>query len=120
MSNINDLVTKLQRLNLEQQHLVENIIDELNSSHNIDQQDRNNTATATQKHRESNNEFISSNRNTLAIGDTVKILNTRKTAKQGDIAKILKFNKKYVAVQLKRNKSHTQRLAKYLELVDYE
>ena len=115
MSNIDELVQKIRNLNLQQQQLVTNLVDEIASS---DTSDTLSTRTqVTQVTRTQNVFFVSSNGAALSIGDKVRVLNTRKTGKHGDIATIVKFNRTLVAIQLRKNKSHTQRASKYLELV---
>lgn len=109
MSKIDELVQKIRNLNLQQQQLVANLVDEIAPS-DI-------PPTRNQVTRTPNSSFVSSNGAALSIGDKVRILNTRKTGKHGDIATIIKFNRTLVAVQLHKNKSHTRRASKYLEPV---
>ena len=119
MENINDVITKLRNLNLDQQQLVAQLITEISATNTT------NTPSSTQnsdKHfsnkRNANPHFISSNGVALAIGDKVRILSNRKTGKYGDLAEVIHFNKKYVAIQVVRNQSNTQRASKYLEFVN--
>ena len=119
MDNINEVISKLHNLKLEQQQLVAKLITEISASNqdykapsNRKRNDRNKSK------RYENPHFISSNGVALAIGDKVRILSNRKTGKYGDLAEVIHFNKKYVAIQVVRNQSNTQRASKYLEFVN--
>ena len=119
MPHVDDIIEKFQRLNLEQKHLVEQLIDEI--SHNPDTLQHTPVTTRhTSEERRGNSSFISANGIALAPGDKVRIITSRKTGKSGDIATITKFNKKFVAVKLDRNGSDTQRASKYLEFIQLE
>ena len=116
MDNINEVISKLHNLKLEQQQLVAKLITEISASNqdykapsNRKRNDRNKSK------RYENPHFISSNGVALAIGDKVRVFSNRKTGRYGDLAKVTQFNRTYVAIQLDRNKSNTQRAAKYLE-----
>ena len=104
-----DLIERIKALNINQKELVSKLIDEITS-------DTVKTAPIL------TNQIVNHNLPTkegtpLAIGDRVRILNNRKTGKNGDIATIVKFNKIYVAIKLDKNRSHTQRSSKNLELI---
>ena len=116
MDQTEELIKKLQNLSIEQQQLVNELIDELsNKSKNKSPPKvssiNSNLAISKSALRTSSNGVL------LKIGDKVRILNNRKTGKVGDLATVLKFNKKYIALQLDRNGSHTQRDPKHLEFV---
>ena len=118
MSDINNIVNKLKTLSIDQKDLVSNLIDELNKTNNQSNETKQTTTKSRKTTTARNSQFISSNGINLAVGDTVKILSTRKTGKYGDLAIVRKCNTKYVAVQLKHNHSHTQRAAKNLEFIE--
>lgn len=107
MSDIEELVKKIESLNLQQRRTVSDLIESIIA----------NEAPPRSPTRITNPLFTSANGFHLAIGDRVVILNNRKTGKAGDTAVVLKFNKKYVALSLEKNQSHTLRDAKYLDLI---
>ena len=118
MSETEDLIEQFQNLNIEQKQLIKDLIQELtitNNNNNTTNQQNTNSNHRNRRNRIPNSNFISSDRTTLAIGDRVQVLSTRKTGSYGgDIATVVKFNKKYVAIQLVKNDSRTQRDSKYL------
>jgi len=117
MNEAEDLIQQFRNLNINQKQLIRDIVQELTSANennnedSINQQENNNTRRNVRIPRD---DFISSDGTPLAIGDKVQILSTRKTGRYGDTATIVKFNKKYVAIELDRNNSITQRDSKYL------
>lgn len=113
MSGIDDFIQKFNNLNISQQRLVSDLVEEITTK-NEEQ-----NVVPTSVNRRPNHKFISSNNIPLAIGDRVRVLNSRKTGKHGDTAIVKKFNKLYVAIELDSNGSITQRAAKNLELVSY-
>ena len=120
MNEAEELIQQFRNLNINQQQLIRDIVQELTSANedtdvnNTNQQDRDHTPRNTRIPR---NDFVSSDGTPLAIGDKVQILSTRKTGRHGDTATVVKFNKKYVAVELDRNNSLTQRDSKYLRYI---
>ena len=114
MDETEDLVRQFEGLNIEQQQLVRDLIREITSNNNNIETNTDHRNQQERPNRTPNDRFISSDGTALAIGDKVQILTTRKTGRYGDTATIIKFNRKYVAVQLDRNNSITQRDSKYL------
>ena len=116
MNEAEELLQQFQNLSITQRQLVKDIVQELsNNNENNDEaytdiQER----VQTRIPRE---DFVSADGTPLAIGDKVQILSTRKTGRYGDTATVIKFNKKYVAVELDRNRSITQRDSKYLRYI---
>ena len=108
MSDTQDIIERFQDLNINQQLQVANLISSFTT----------NNQRNSSEERVPNSRFVSSNNVPLAIGDTVRILNNRKTGKQGDLAIVDKFNKLYVAIKLKKNNSIAQRAPKYLEYIE--
>ena len=118
MNDINDVIAKLRKLNLEQQEQVAHLINDISESNHKKNQSATRKANSHERTtRDANPHFISSNGIALARGDKVRVLSNRKTGKYGDIATVLRFNKTYVAIQLERNRSNTQRAPKYLEYI---
>ena len=117
MKNIDEIISKLQQLDIHQQELVEHLIEELGSTQSRQAQTVPNNTINTPQQRIPNRHFISSNGVYLSIGDKVRILTNTKTGKNGDTATIVKFNKKYIAIRLDRNGSNTQRAASNLEYI---
>ena len=113
MPNLDDIVAKLKTLSLDKQHQVEHLIDQLHSP--VDNNINNTTTETSARNETENTNFISSNGIALAIGDRVKILTNRKTGKIGDKAKVIHFNKIFVAVKLDKNSSITRRASKNLK-----
>ena len=111
MDKLDDVIESLKQLRVDQQHLVSNLIEELSTNNQTRYISANNN-------RIPNSSFISNNNIPLSIGDTVRVLNSRKTGKEGDNATILKFNKLYVAIRLTKNGSITQRASKNLEYIE--
>ena len=114
MSKIDEITNKLQQLNIEQQDLVIQLINEISdntaSTHNSQSIQSRSTAVVE-------GIYVSSNGIKVTIGDKVRILTTTKTGRRGDTATILHLNKKYVAIKLDKNGSHTQRQASNLFLI---
>ena len=118
MDNINEVIDKLQNLKLDQQQLVVKLINEISATNTDTKASASrNTSDCIRNERERNPNFKSTNGVSLAIGDRVRVLSNRKTGKQGDLAKVIKFNRIYVAIELERNQSRTQRASKYLEYI---
>ena len=117
MSDTDDLVHRIRNLSINQQQLVHDLVDQLSTTQT---KPRKTNTKSTEIKTERNKVGISVNGDTLNIGDRVRILNNRKTGKIGDFATVIKFNKKLVSVQLEKNKSHTQRSSKYLQLVKHK
>jgi len=113
MSNTEEIIRKFRNLNIHQQQLIDDLINEINNT-NKEATVNTNTRSSANGDREPNYNFISSNGVALAVSDRVRLLNTRKTGRIGDFATVTKFGKKYVAVELERNGSYTQRASKYL------
>ena len=103
MSNIDELIEKTKRLNLHQRQLVANLIDEITN--------REESAPSRVKveSKDKDCRFTCSKGHPLKVGDTVCILNNRKTGKRGDLAKITQFNRTLIAQKLEKNGSYTQR-----------
>ena len=117
MSDIEELVKKIESLNLQQRRTISDLIEAITSSDTPGPPSSTSAITPRTHNRIVNQRFTSANGFHLAIGDKVVILNNRKTGKVGDTAVILKFNKKFVALSLEKNHSYTQRAAKNLELI---
>ena len=124
MSDIKELVSKINSLNIRQKRIIEEIVDEI-----IVQEEAQPTRDArgstvapnTGIHtlpRQPSNRFITEQGVPLAIGDRVEILTTRRTGREGDIAEVQQFNRLYVAVRLLRNGANMQRAAKYLRFIE--
>ena len=97
---------------LQQKQLLTNLIDELSTT-----SDENKNTQPIDNHNHNNSKFRSSNGFGLKVGDQVKISNRAKTGHYGDLARVIKFNKKFVALELEKNQSYTQRASKNLELL---
>ena len=117
MNNIDEVIKKLRKLNVDQQTIIASVIDEFDNKHKQRSHSINSGYTHGDKQQQGHPDFISSNGKTLTIGDSVTILSNAKTGKQGDIATILRFNKQYVTIRLHRNRSTTQRAASNLKLI---
>ena len=117
MSDIEELIEKLHSLNIQQRQAVSDLIEAITSNETHTPSCDTSVIASRKSGRATNSNFISSNGFPLASGDRVRILNNRKTGKSGDTAIVQKFNKKYVALVLDKNRSYTQRDSKNLELV---
>lgn len=117
MSDVEELIRKIQALNIQQRRTVSDLIETITSNETHIPVSSPSVLVSRRSDRITNNRFISSKGHPLAIGDKVRILNNRKTGKSGDTATVLKFNKKYVALSLDKNRSYTQRDAKNLDLI---
>ena len=115
MSDIDELVKKVHKLNIQQRKAVSDLIEAITTIESSEQ-----AKASIGSKRTTNNCFITVNGAALAIGDRVRILNNKKTGKKGDTAIITKFNKRFVALSLTKNKSYTQRDSKNLELIEDE
>ena len=111
MSNTESFIEKFQNLSISQKKLVTSLIEEIATNNQQDTVD-------TNAHKEPNPRFISSNGIELAKGDRVRVLTSRKSGNQGDIATVQKFNKLYVAIKLIKNRTITQRASKHLEHIE--
>ena len=116
MNEINSIIDKFEKLNIRQQQIVSDLIEELNNQQETDTDQQIPIRRGNTDRRENHN-FISSNGQPLAIGDRVQLLTTRKTGRRGELARVTKFNKLYVAIRLERNDSITQRASKYLKFI---
>ena len=117
-NNINQIVTKLKQLDLNQQKLIEALIDEINTKGtSIPETHKVATTHIKASTRKPNGKFTSANGIDLSVGDTVRVLNNRKSGKNGDIATIVQFNKQLVAIELQKNQTITRRASKYLDFV---
>ena len=110
MENEDKLIEKFRNLNIQQQRIILNLVDEFAETPSND-------TNVIERTRESKRkpiatQFRSVDGTEINIGDTVKILNDRKTGKTGDTGTVLKFNKKFVAIRLHKNRSFTQRAGK--------
>ena len=112
MSDTEDLIRKIQKLSIHQKQIVINLVEDLSTKENQFQSTERVTTSQDKSKPPSN---TTSNGVKLSTGDKVCILNNRKTGKAGDIVTIIKFNKKYIALQLDRHGSYTHRDHKYLE-----
>ena len=72
MDKLDDVIESLKQLRVDQQHLVSNLIEELSTNNQTRYISANNN-------RIPNSSFISNNNIPLSIGDTVRVLNSRKT-----------------------------------------
>ena len=134
MNNVDDLVEKFNNLSIQQRRAFLNRINEndrevittaqeiatgTNSTttripeRNHPNQIQSNSARRTDIEKT----YISANGIEIEVGDEVVILNSRKTGKEGDQGTVVKINKKYVAVKLRKNKSVTQRAGKNLVVI---
>ena len=118
MSDVEELIRKVQALNIQQRQTVSDLIEAITSNKAPIPVSSPSVLASRRSNRITNNQFISSKCHPLAIGDKVRILNNRKTGKSGDTATVLKFNKNYVALSLDKNHSYTQRDSKNLDLIE--
>ena len=102
------LLRKIRELSIQDKAIVAGIVKQLSTA---------TIPTPTNNNKEKGGQYVTSDGIRLEIGDRVRILNNRKTGKIGDTARVTKFNKKFVALELERNKSHTQRDPKYIAFV---
>ena len=124
MSDTEELVQKIQRLSINQQSLVKELVEELVSK---------GSKSRTAHHRGSDiapnsgvrllprteqKRFKSRNEVYLAVGDRVEILNTRSVGREGDVAEVVQFNKAYVAVRILSSGKVAQRSGKYLSFLE--
>ena len=112
MEDIAVFVAKFQKLNINQQQLVVNIVDKIaeNQSNDKGGDFEIINDNSTNQTRIVNHNFIGSEGTPLAIGDQVEILTSRKTGRKGVTAQIMKFNKTYVTIKLEKNRNETQQL----------
>ena len=96
-----NLLRKIRELSIEEKQIVSDIIDQLATPAN--------PSRPSEINQGAKGRAICAKGFVLQIGDRVRILNNRKTGKIGDTARITKFNKKFVALELESNKSYTQR-----------
>ena len=123
--SVNSLINKINRLDINRRTLVTELVNELVSNDEqavTEQQTREsaiapNVGVRTQP-RKPNHHYISEDGVPLAIGDRVEIRTTRKVGREGDIAQVQKFNRKYVAVTILRSGESTQRVSKYLRYLE--
>lgn len=132
-----DLVIRISKLTLNQRRLITEILDEFALEDNIDNSGSSSSSSIPEPptdglrgtalgpnsgirsvQRKPNFNFISANNCPLSIGDRVELLTTRVTGRSGDLAIVIKFNKKYVAVELVHNKAVTQRASKFLAFIE--
>ena len=121
---IDQLVQRIQKLDLNQQRIINELIDELIEDTNNVKTDNArgtvvgpNTGIRTQR-KLPNHNFISKDGVPLSVGDRVEVLTTRKVGRSGDIAQIDQFNKKYVAITILASGRSTQRDSKYLNFIE--
>ena len=113
---IEELIDRINRLTVSQQQHIVNIIDQAEQSITQDHHDRNTVATETTHHNTTPSRTSSSSvEKPFIVGERVRILNSRQTGKKGDIAEIVKVNKRYLTLRLEKNKSQTCRDPKYVE-----
>ena len=123
MTDLEDLISKISTLSINQQRIVAEVVDEIrqenaNSGAAIRGTEIGPNTGVRLLPREPNQKFISSNKVKLAIGDRVEVLTTRKTGREGDIAEVTVFNRLYVGIRLLGNGAKTQRASKYLRFIE--
>ena len=121
MSNVDELVNKINRLSISNRNIITELIEQLGEG------STNTAARASeiapnrgvrQFTRRPNHNFISKNGVPLAPGDRVEILTTHKVGREGDIAEVSHFNKTYVALRILATGVNTQRASKYLDYIE--
>ena len=122
-SELNELINRIAKLDINQQRILRELVDELvEDTATPDTEERDstiapNTGVRKQK-RIPNHNFISKNGIPLAIGDRVEITTTRKVGRAGDIAQIVQFNQKYIALTILASSKATQRAGKYVNFLE--
>ena len=124
-TELDELISRIEKLDINQQRilgeLVEQLIDkkqQTTASATASQRVAGSTGTAGRPQRRPNHNFISRNGVPLAAGDKVEITTTRKVGRYGDLARVDKFNQKYVAITILSSGKGTQRASKYLNFVE--
>ena len=117
-ADIDNFIDQFKTLQINQQQHIAELVQHISreSSHNLHHKQ---TKTVGTQHNKVKGTTITTEnvRESIKVGDIVRILNSRKTGKRGDTAKVIKINKKYITIQLEKNHSQTYRDPKYLELV---
>ena len=125
MSDIEQLVNKIQNLDIHKRQLVSNIVNELSTTSRSSSSAppprsslvAPNIGVRTHPRKPIHN-YVSQDGVPLAIGDRVEIQTTRKVGSEGDIAEINQFNRKYIAVTILHSGKSTQRASKYLKYIE--
>ena len=104
-----NLLRQIRELSIQDKKTVADIVDQLTVP---------STSIPINTNQSTNRRYVTADGIKLEIGDKVQILNNRKTGRIGDTARITKFNKKFVALELEKNKSCTQRDSKNIIFIE--
>lgn len=126
-----ELILRIRSLSLQQRKVVSDVITELNNVPNEEPETSRDNEEATARRRtlgpnedarllprQPKARFVDDAGISLSIGDRVRINNTRKHGKTGDLAEVVKFNRTYVAVEIFTNGVITQRSSNNLTFLE--
>lgn len=134
MENEQDLINSIKRLSINQQRIIREVVEELaqqeDATIRVSTPPPSTAASAgrgtslgpntgiRRLPRAPNYQFVDNTGTALALGDRVKILNTRRTGRIGDIAEITSFNKVFVAFRVRRTGTIGQRSSFNLQYIE--
>ena len=125
-TELNNLIQRIEKLDINQQRIIGELVEELVGKKKRERETSSvggRSATpqrelVRQRDRFPNHNFISKNGVPLEVGDKVEITTSRKVGRDGDVAKVDKFNQKYVAITILHSGKPTQRASKYLNFLE--